>query len=162
MLPRRRPAGHKAVMDSLPPPRPRPFLPGEPVPWFRAKPIGGSDNYVFDTAAGRYILLLFFGRAGAPAAAEALACVERHRALFDDRRACFFGITDDPEDETAGRVAQRLPGIRFFLDPSGGLERLFGAAPAQEGEADRRHWLLVDPMMRAVGIFPIESGEAAV
>jgi predicted 2-oxoglutarate/Fe(II)-dependent dioxygenase YbiX len=149
-------------MDSLPPSRPRPFLPGEPVPWFRAKAIGGSDNYVFDTAAGRYILLLFLGRAGAAGAVEALACVERNRALFDDLGACFFGVTDDPGDESAGRVAQQLPGIRFFLDPSGGLERLFGAAPAQAGEPDRRHWLLVDPMMRAVGAFPLEAGEAAL
>ena len=39
---------------------------GEPLPWFRAKAIGGSDNYVFDTAAGRYILMLFFGRAAIP------------------------------------------------------------------------------------------------
>jgi len=131
------------------------------VPWFRAKAIGGSDNYVFDTAAGRYILLLFFGRAAAAGAAEALACVERNRALFDDRSACFFGITDDPGDEAEARVVQQLPGIRFFLDPSGGLPALFGARAAG-GEPDRRHWLLVDPMMRAVGAFPLESGDAAV
>jgi predicted 2-oxoglutarate/Fe(II)-dependent dioxygenase YbiX len=148
-------------MDSFPPSRPRPFLPGEPVPWFRANAIGGSDNYVFDTAAGRYILLLFLGRAGAAGAAEALACVERHRGLFDDQSACFFGITDDPDDEAAGRVVQQLPGIRFFLDPTGGLPGLFGAA-APEGEDDRRHWLLVDPMMRAVAAFPLEAGEAAL
>ncbi|HEY0130591.1 MAG TPA: 2OG-Fe(II) oxygenase [Allosphingosinicella sp.] len=143
-----------------PPPRPRPLLPGEPLPWFRAKAIGGSDNYVFDTAAGRYMLLLFFGRAADPGAAEALACVARHRPLFDDIGACFFGVTSDPEDEAGGRVAQQLPGIRFFLDSSGGLAALFGAEPA--GKPERRHWLLVDPMLRAVGAFPLEAGEAAV
>jgi hypothetical protein len=131
------------------------------LPWFRAAAIGGSDNYVFDTVAGRYVLMLFLGRASDPKAAEALGCVERHRALFDDERACFFGITSDPEDSAAGRVAQRLPGIRFFLDPTGGLAGLFGADPAAEG-ADRRHWLLVDPMLRAVGAFPLEAGEAAI
>jgi predicted 2-oxoglutarate/Fe(II)-dependent dioxygenase YbiX len=146
-------------MDSPPPPRPRPLQPGEALPWFRAKAIGGSDNYVFDTAAGRYMLLLFFGRATDPGAAEALACVGRHRAMFDDDRACFFGVTSDPEDESAGRVAQRLPGIRFFLD-SGDLAERFGAVPAGEGE--RRHWLLVDPMLRAVGAFPLDQGEVAI
>jgi predicted 2-oxoglutarate/Fe(II)-dependent dioxygenase YbiX/peroxiredoxin len=135
-------------------------MPGEPVPWFRAKAIGGSDNYVFDTTGGRYILLLFLGRAGDPGAAEALACALRHRPLFDDVRACFFGVTSDPEDEAAGRVAQQLPGIRFFLDPGGALARRFGAVGA--GEAERRHWLIVDPMLRAVGAFPFEAGEAAV
>jgi predicted 2-oxoglutarate/Fe(II)-dependent dioxygenase YbiX len=139
----------------------RPLTPGEPLPWFRARAIGGSDNYVFDTAAGRYILMLFLGRASAPAAEEALRCVARHRALFDDVRACFFGITIDPDDATNGRVAQQLPGIRFFLDP-GGLAGLFGAAPAEAGGDDRRHWLLVDPMLRAVGTFPIEAGDAAI
>jgi predicted 2-oxoglutarate/Fe(II)-dependent dioxygenase YbiX len=141
-------------MDSPPPSRPRPFLPGEPVPWFRAKAIGGSDNYVFDTAAGRYILLLFLGAATEPGAAEALDCALRHRALFDDDKACFFGVTSDPEDEAKGRVAQRLPGIRFFLDP-GGLAGLFGPP-------EQRHWLLVDPMLRAVGAFPLDAGEAAI
>jgi predicted 2-oxoglutarate/Fe(II)-dependent dioxygenase YbiX len=146
-------------MDAQSPPsRPRPLLPGEAVPWFRAKAIGGSDNYVFDTAAGRYILLLFFGRARDEGAADALGCVARHRALFDDVRACFFGVTLDRDDEAAGRVAQSLPGIRFFLDAEGALARLFGAGPA----AERPHWLLVDPMLRAVGAFPLEAGEAAV
>jgi predicted 2-oxoglutarate/Fe(II)-dependent dioxygenase YbiX len=149
-------------MDSPTPSRPRPLLPGEALPWFRAKAIGGSDNYVFDTAAGRYMLLLFLGRAGDPGSAEALACVERHRALFDDVRACFFGVTSDPEDGDSGRVAQRLPGIRFFLDPASGLAGLFGAGPEEGEEADRRHWLLVDPMLRAVAAFPLDAGEAAV
>jgi predicted 2-oxoglutarate/Fe(II)-dependent dioxygenase YbiX len=140
-----------------PPPRPRSLLPGEAVPWFRAKAIGGSDNYVFDTAAGRYMLLLFFGRATDPGAAEALACVARHRALFDDSSACFFGVTCDPDDGASGRVAQQLPGIRFFLDPEERLSGLFGAGPGE-----RRHWLLVDPMLRAVSAYPLEAGEAAV
>jgi predicted 2-oxoglutarate/Fe(II)-dependent dioxygenase YbiX len=130
------------------------------VPWFRAKAIGGSDNYVFDTVAGRYLLMAFLGRVSDPEAAEALRCVERHRALFDDVRACFFGVTSDPEDASAGRVAQQLPGIRFFLDPAGALAGLFGAAPGEAGE--RRHWLLVDPLLRAVAAFPLEAGEAAV
>ncbi|HEX8062689.1 MAG TPA: 2OG-Fe(II) oxygenase [Allosphingosinicella sp.] len=143
-------------MDSSTPPRPRPLLPGEPLPWFRAKAIGGSDSYVFDTAAGRHMLMLFLGRATDPGAPEALACMVRSRALFDDVSACFFGVTSDPEDAASGRVAQLLPGIRFFLDP-GGLAGLFGAGPAE-----RRHWLLVDPMLRAVRTFPLEAGEAAV
>ncbi|HYE27448.1 MAG TPA: 2OG-Fe(II) oxygenase [Allosphingosinicella sp.] len=145
-------------MDSPPPPpRPRPLLPGEPVPWFRAKAVGGSDDYVFDTVAGRYVLMAFLGRAAEPGAEAALRCVERHRALFDDRDACFFGVTSDPEDAATGRVAQQLPGIRFFLDPTGGLAGLFGAHGA-----DGRHWLLVDPMLRAVAAFPLAAGDSAV
>ncbi|MFL6846088.1 MAG: 2OG-Fe(II) oxygenase [Allosphingosinicella sp.] len=148
-------------MDSLPPLRPRPLTIGEPAPWFRAPAVGGNSSYVFDTVAGRYILLLFFGRAEDPAAAQALACVERNRALFDDQHACFFGVTEEPADEASGRVKQQLPGIRFFLDPDHGIARLFGVEAA-EGEPPRRHWLIVDPMLRAVATFPIEAGEAAI
>jgi predicted 2-oxoglutarate/Fe(II)-dependent dioxygenase YbiX len=134
--------------------RPRPLIPGEPAPWFRARAIGGRDNYVFDTAAGRFILFLFFASAADEAGAAALALVERHRDLLDDFRACFFGVSADPADEASGRVVQRLPGIRFFADPDGSLAQGFGA----EG---RPHWLLVDPMLRAVGAFPLAEGEAA-
>jgi len=59
-------------MSTAVPSRPRPLLPGEPLPWFRATAIGGSKDYVFDTVAGRYVLMLFLGRASDPEAAEAL------------------------------------------------------------------------------------------
>jgi predicted 2-oxoglutarate/Fe(II)-dependent dioxygenase YbiX len=144
-----------------PSPRPHPLTPGEPLPWFRAKAIGGSAGYAFDTAAGRYILMVFLGRATDPGSAEALDCVARHRAMLDDETACFFGVTSDPDDESAGRVAQQLPGIRFFLDPGGGLPSLFGAESADGEATDQRHWLLVDPMLRAVATFPLNSGDAA-
>jgi predicted 2-oxoglutarate/Fe(II)-dependent dioxygenase YbiX len=134
--------------------RSRPLLPGEALPWFRARAIGGRDQYVFDTSAGRFILFLFCPSAGDEAAGAALACVERHRYLLDDIQACFFGVTGDLEDESTGRVGQRLPGIRFFADPDGGIARGFGAE-------DRPHWLLVDPMLRAVGAFPLGDGERA-
>jgi predicted 2-oxoglutarate/Fe(II)-dependent dioxygenase YbiX len=149
--------GHKNGMNAPAASPPRPLQPGEPLPWFRAAAVGGSDNYVFDTVAGRYVLMLFLGRATDPEAGEALACALRHRILFDDVRACFFGVTCDPQDAASGRVAQQLPGIRFFLDPTGGLAGLFGA-----GAAEVRHWLLVDPMLRAVGAFPLSDGEAAI
>jgi predicted 2-oxoglutarate/Fe(II)-dependent dioxygenase YbiX/peroxiredoxin len=135
--------------------RSRPLTPGEPVPWFRARAAGGRANYVFDTVAGRYILLLFLPGASHPAAAEALSHVERARGLFDDARACFFGVTADPDDEAEGRIAQRLPGIRFFIDSDQRIARAFGAEALP-------HWLLVDPMLRAVGAFPIGAGDKAV
>lgn len=45
----------------------------------------------------------------------ALDLVRSRRALFDDVRACFFGVTVDPADEARGTIAQALPGMRFFL-----------------------------------------------
>src|SRR5688500_3315687 len=99
--------------------------PGDHAPWFKAPALSGSQSYAFDTVAGRHVLMLFFGTARDPRAAEALAAVQRHRNLFDDDRACFFGVTIDPEDAAKGRIAQALPGIRFFLDYQGKLSALY-------------------------------------
>lgn len=140
----------------------RPFLrPGEPAPWFRASAIGGSAGYAFHTVAGRHVLMLFLGSAAAPEAAAALALVARHRALFDDVSAAFFGITCDPADAAEGRVEQSLPGIRFFLDEGAEVSRLFGAA-GREGEAYRPFWLVLDPALRALALLPLPRGEEAI
>jgi predicted 2-oxoglutarate/Fe(II)-dependent dioxygenase YbiX/peroxiredoxin len=139
------------------------LAPGDPAPWFTAAALSGRSEYVFDTAAGRPILLLFHGSAAWPASAAALRVVERHRALFDDDRACFFGVSIDPADAAEGRIAQQLPGIRWFLDYDGAVARLYGAA-AGEGTRTRYtpQWILLDGAMRVVSSFPVDRGEVAI
>jgi predicted 2-oxoglutarate/Fe(II)-dependent dioxygenase YbiX/peroxiredoxin len=132
---------------------------GEPAPWFRGHAIGGAPSYSFHVVAGRHVLLLFLGAATAPGAAAALALVERHRALFDDERACFFGVTCDPADAAEERVRQSIPGVRFFLDADGAISRLYGAAGA-EGPY-RPFWLLLDPTLRSLALLPLERGPEA-
>jgi predicted 2-oxoglutarate/Fe(II)-dependent dioxygenase YbiX/peroxiredoxin len=135
---------------------------GQPAPWFRAQALSGSDTYTFDTAAGRPILMLFFGTARHPQATAAIGLVAARRSLFDDENACFYGVTVDPSDEAEGRIAQSLPGIRWFLDYDKAVSRLFGA---MEEEGDARyapHWLVIDAMLRIVERFPIDQGERAV
>jgi predicted 2-oxoglutarate/Fe(II)-dependent dioxygenase YbiX/peroxiredoxin len=134
---------------------------GEPAPWFRAPAIGGSGAYNFHTVAGRHVLMLFFGAAARPGAAAALALVEKHRALFDDVRTAFFGVTCDATDAAEGRVAQALPGIRFLLDPEREVSRLYGASGAA-GEAYRPFWLVLDPALRALALLPLARGEEAI
>jgi peroxiredoxin len=133
---------------------------GEAAPWFRAPAVGGASAYAFDTVGGRTVLLLFFGSAGEPAAREALAKVVKQRALFDDERACFFGVSVDPEDAAKGRIRQALPGLRFFQDDQRTISGLFGAA-AEDGSY-RPHWLLLDQVLRVVGRFALEDGDAAL
>jgi len=145
--------------NPAPAPASRLLGPGDSAPWFHAAALSGAPNYAFDTVAGRHVLMLFFGSARIEPAAAALALVARHRALFDDDRACFFGVTVDPEDSARGRIAQQLPGIRFFLDHDRRVSALYGAA---EGEAYQPHWLLLDPALRVLGAFPVDGGEAAI
>lgn len=148
-----------ATQDKTIPARTQPLMVGDHAPWFRAAALSGSPNYQFDTVAGRHVLMLFFGSARPEPSAEALAVVERHRALFDDKNACFFGITVDPEDAAEQRIAQQIPGIRFLLDYGRTASALYGAA---DGETYRPHWLLLDPTLRAIGRFALDDGEKAI
>ena len=135
---------------------------GEAAPWFTCPTLGGSDSYAFDTAAGRPILLLFFGTAANEVAQGALAALQERRDLFDDEHAAFFGFTVDPTDVRENRIERQLPGIRFFLDFDRRVSRLFGAAePAPSGHY-RGHWLLLDRALRVRGRFPLSEGKAAL
>lgn len=131
----------------------RTLAPGEPAPWFHAPALNGSPQYTFDTAAGRFILLLFVESAGAAEAQAALARLRPHRALFDDDRACFFGVTADPEDAPTGRIAPALPGIRWFLDYDRRVAALYGGAPG---------WVLLDPLLRVVRHARLSDGAAVL
>lgn len=129
------------------------------MPWFRARALSGNPAYAFDTAAGRPMLLLFFGSAAQPASAEALARVAAHRSLFDDVRGCFFGITIDPLDESQGHIAQQIPGVRFFLDYDCAVSRQFGAS---DGEVYKPFWLVVDRQLRVAGRFALGEADRAI
>lgn len=124
--------------------------PGEPAPWFHAKALDGNPRYTFDIAAGRWMVLLFLGSGAQAVGQQALDVVRANRDLFDDIHACFFGITMDPADAGEGRIAQELPGIRWFLDYDRAVSTAYGAAAAGEGErlGYKPHWLLLDPMLR--------------
>jgi predicted 2-oxoglutarate/Fe(II)-dependent dioxygenase YbiX/peroxiredoxin len=131
---------------------------GDPVPWFHQRS-PGNPNYAFDTAAGRYIVLCFFGSGGHPLGRAALEAVVQNRHHFDDRNACFFGVSLDPTDEAKGRVRDSRPGLRFFWDFDGKISRRYGAIP-RDAEGDkvgaqvRQLWLVLDPTLRVLAVFP--------
>lgn len=129
---------------------------GEPAPWFRQRSSSRSE-FVFDTVAGRYVVLCFFGSAGHEQGRRMLQLFYAHRALFDDTRLTFFGVSVDPADEREQRVRQVLPGMRFFWDFDAAVSRLFGAAP-MDGAGNlgnfRRVWFVLDPALRVRAIFP--------
>lgn len=136
------------------------LVPGDLAPWFHAAALGGSPRYAFDTVAGRAIVLLFHGSAGWPASQAALQVVERHRHLFDDANACFFGVSIDPRDVTEQRIEPSLPGIRWFLDQDRAVSGRYGAVDNErEAQRYRPHWLLLDAMLRVVDRAEISDGE---
>ena len=111
--------------------KPKTFVtltPGDPAPWFHQR-CGSNPNYAFDTVGGRWVVLCFYGTAADEDGRRALAAIAANRALFDDNNASFFGVSLDPNDEAQGRVADSMPGLRFFWDFDGTASRLYGAVP---------------------------------
>ncbi|MFB2549599.1 2OG-Fe(II) oxygenase family protein [Ensifer soli] len=141
------------------------LLPGDPAPWFHQRSTA-NPRYAFDTAAGRYILIGFFGSAADPRGRAALDLVARHRGMFDDETLCFFGVSVDPSDETEGRVRESIPGIRHFWDFDATIGRLYGAVPkeADSGQVPMRQiWVLLDPTLRVIAVMPFgEETNAAL
>jgi predicted 2-oxoglutarate/Fe(II)-dependent dioxygenase YbiX/peroxiredoxin len=138
------------------------LAPGDPAPWFHAAALSGNPRYSFETAGGRPVLMLFHGSGAGPRSLAALALVQAHRALFDDRHASFFGVSVDPGDVEHGRIAQQLPGVRWLLDFDGAVSRQFGALDDRDaGTAHAPRWVLLDAMLRVVSLFPIDDGAAA-
>lgn len=136
------------------------LLPGDPAPWFRQS-TSENPRFVFDSVAGRYIVLCFFGSGETPGAKSALAALTANRRIFDDERMSAFGVSVDARDETAGRLKANLPGIRFFADFDQSVSRLYGAAPTQSKPgpevALQQFWIVLDPLLRVMRTFPIAA-----
>jgi peroxiredoxin len=142
------------------------LTPGDPAPWFHQRSTS-NPNYAFDTAAGRYIVLCFYGTASDTPGRAAIQSVLTNRQHFDDVRFSFFGVSLDPRDEAEGRVRESMPGIRFFWDSNGAVSRLYGAIPkdAEPGKAPvtaRRFWIVLDPTLRVLLVVPFatDGGDA--
>ncbi len=132
------------------------FFVGDPVPDF-ACPSSNNAMFHFDTCAGRYLVLSFFGSAADPRARAALVEVNKGpmRALFDDRKISFFGISIDPVDEAQPRIKQSSPGIRYFWDFAREVSTLYGALDADGSY--RPFTLVLDPAQRVIANIALED-----
>jgi peroxiredoxin len=133
---------------------------GEPAPWFVA-PCTTNPAFHFDTIGGRYIALCFFQSAARGDSQRILDDILQSRAVFDDRNACFFGVSTDPDDQQ--RVHEQIPGIRFFWDFDQAISRAFGAADVPLAGTETAsgsyaaHTLLLDPQLRFVSAIPFDD-----
>ncbi|MCP5181994.1 MAG: 2OG-Fe(II) oxygenase [Pseudomonadales bacterium] len=128
------------------------LAPGDPAPWFHQRGLT-NPRYAFDTTGGRYLVLCFFASATDAGTDMRLRAMLARTDLFDDDRASFFGVSADPRDGTEGRLRERYPGYRYFLDDDLLISRLYGACPTDATGIDagyRRQWLVLDPSMRLV------------
>lgn len=141
------------------------LTPDDPAPWFHQRSTS-NPRYAFDTVAGRWVVLCFFGSAADEGVGRALAAATASRAVFDDQRMSFLGVSLDPNDEAQQRVAESLPGLRYFWDFDGTIARAYGAI-AREAAPDagqlemRRFWVVLDPLLRVRRVLPFlpQGGE---
>lgn len=134
------------------------LLPGDPAPTFKQRT---PDNpmYAFHTSAGRYLVLCFLGSARDAQSQAAVFAALARTDIFDDERASFFGVSNDPTDETEARVANRIPGFRFFWDFDLTVAKAYGAVPTEAqpgaGSVDlARFWVILDPTLRVIATIP--------
>ena len=122
-----------------------PLYIGDPAPWFTA-PTPSNPEFMFDTVAGRYVLLLFVPLADPAAAASAVSALAQNRAMLDDETLSAFVVTRDP---ATAQSAADMQGLRWFLDLDGAVSRRFGAL-ADDG-TETPMWLVLDPTLRILG-----------
>ncbi|HEV7268465.1 MAG TPA: 2OG-Fe(II) oxygenase [Falsiroseomonas sp.] len=135
------------------------YTPGEPVPAFHARS-AGNPRFAFDTIAGRWVMVLIPGLMGEPGKAERLAAmVGPHAQRLDTDNAFMVVIGTDPADEAAGNLKDGT-GRRVLWDDDGSARRALRAA--EPDGALRPGWLLLDPMLRVFGVWPLEQGAEAM
>jgi predicted 2-oxoglutarate/Fe(II)-dependent dioxygenase YbiX/peroxiredoxin len=134
------------------------LLPDDPAPHFHQRSFA-NPRYAFDSAAGRYIVLCFFGSASDAHSQAAIAAARSRADIFDDETASFFGVSIDPGDETGKRVADSYPGFRFFWDFDLTASRLYGAVakPAGGPIRVRRLWVVLDPTLHVLRVVPFQD-----
>lgn len=133
-------------------------LPGDPAPWFFAR-TPANPRYAFDTTGGRYIMLCFLGSGGDLRAQAAMRAALARDDLFNDRHIALFAVTIDPADESEGRLANRIPGIRVIWDFDLAISTAYGALPKATDPADAQRlydpfWMILDPTLRVMAVIP--------
>jgi len=126
---------------------------GQPAPWFECRsPV--NPRFHFDTVAGRYIVLCFFGSAADATARRTLDAFYARRGMFDGSECCFFGVSVDPQDETAGHVRERLPGMHLFWDFDKHVSALFGVTSESNEMSYAPQTFVLDERLRVVAVIP--------
>lgn len=128
---------------------------GDPAPWFEARTPERLD-FAFGHAAGRYVVLSFFGSARGDDARAMLDAIRAETKLFNDNFAAFFGVSCDGDDEKLARVQQRLPGFHIYWDSQAKIPELYGLAKEQDGRKTMNcATFVLDGNLRVLAVLPI-------
>jgi peroxiredoxin/predicted 2-oxoglutarate/Fe(II)-dependent dioxygenase YbiX len=135
---------------------------GDHAPHFRARS-DSSPRLIFDSMAGRYLVLCFYATAGDAEGRSAIDAMLRCRDRFDGHRASSFGVSLDPSDESNARVSGSAPGVHFIWDFDGAVSKAYGAiakhSNLKQRTIVRRFWMVVDPTLHVLAIFPFITAD---
>jgi predicted 2-oxoglutarate/Fe(II)-dependent dioxygenase YbiX/peroxiredoxin len=111
-----------------------------------------NDNFAFSSMGGRWVVLLFFGSLEDPVGRAADA-VLRRSGVFDDRKASYFGVSNDPDDRAKRGLQSLTRGYRYFYDDDRSIANLFGVV--RDG-VTRPTAFLMDRALRLVRVVQAE------
>jgi hypothetical protein len=132
------------------------FSVGDPAPLFAAS-THTTRAFQFGAAAGRLVVLSVLGEARREIFGALHAELQDLRAVLDDERCCFFGVSLDAGDFAPDGLREDLPGIRWFHDADGAVSRLYGALQ-DDADGLRRYQpfsLLLDHRLRVLASLPL-------
>jgi predicted 2-oxoglutarate/Fe(II)-dependent dioxygenase YbiX/peroxiredoxin len=130
--------------------------PGDLLPRLRPR-VGETERFAVDYLAGRYIVLCFFGTAADAGGRGAVEAMLRYAERLPPERAIFFGVSCDPRDEAEGCVREAPPVVRLAWDFGRAASRACGAAAEGRSAAYRRFWLVIDPTLHVLSVFPFRK-----
>lgn len=128
---------------------------GDPAPWFVA-PSTVNPKYHFDTTAGRYVVLSFFGAASLPAAHQLLRDLDGVRDYFNGLHAVFLGVSSDRSDEARIAAAPTSAGVIYFADFEKQIARGYGLIDASTGLIQPTTFVL-DEGLRVLAVVPLSG-----
>ena len=127
---------------------------GDPAPWFEAHTLAGASVNL-GVVAGRWVALCFLNELADAFSIGALAELFGEAKLFNDDQLVFYGVLTKPP-MSAGDLAQiSHPALGFITDYTGEITRDFGALGSSRV-------VVLDPMLRVYGDFPIGPGKPPV
>jgi peroxiredoxin/predicted 2-oxoglutarate/Fe(II)-dependent dioxygenase YbiX len=136
------------------------LTPGDPAPWFVAAS-NVNPSFHFDSVAGRYVVLSFFGSTKHPATEEILKGLIVNHRFFDPEHLLFCGVCNDTVD-LQHLLKTDYPGLKFFADVSNAIARGYGLVKQSDNaESLTPNTFLLDEGLRVLHTIPIETDGAA-
>src|ERR1700722_2673887 len=124
---------------------------GDPVPWFEARTLANASVNL-GVVAGRWVALCFFNELADAYTIGALAELFGEAKSFDDDRLVFYGVLTKPPMSASDLAQISNPALGFIMDYTADITRAYGALNSSR-------MIVLDPMLRLYGDFPIGPGK---